>query len=292
MSFVNLCGIDLEHPILNGSGTFDPITAVRAFGNSVVEKFPFSCFVSKTITVEARAGNPPPRLWETASGMINSIGLPNRGLEGFLMADLPRLAELPVPLMVSVAGFSEDEFKQLVSGVGERPEVAALELNISCPNVKSGCVFGLERDETNSLIRALRPLTNKPLVVKLTPNTQYVAEVALSAQEAGADALSLTNTLRAYAIHPQSGLSVLGATTGGLSGPAIKPVALAMVSQVAGVVEIPIVGMGGISNGRDAFDFMSAGATCVAVGTENFRDPLASTRIRNELEAMQSVAAG
>jgi dihydroorotate dehydrogenase (NAD+) catalytic subunit len=137
-----LCGLELEHPVLNGSGTVDAIAARRAYGDALDDGFPFSAFVSKTITPEARAGNPPPRLYETASGLINSIGLPNKGLDGFLAADLPQLATLPVPLIVSVMGTSREQFEALVAGVGERPEVAAIELNVSCPNVKSGLIVG------------------------------------------------------------------------------------------------------------------------------------------------------
>ena len=171
---VELGGLELAHPILNGSGTFDAIAALRAFGEELREQFPFSAFVSKTITLAPREGNPPPRLWETPAGMINSIGLPNKGLEGFLADDLPALARLPVPLVVSVAGFSPEEFATLVETVGERPEVAAIELNVSCPNVKSGCVMGAEPRETWNLMERLRPLTSKALIVKLTPNVTDV----------------------------------------------------------------------------------------------------------------------
>ena len=144
---VEFCGLELRHPVINGSGTFDAIAARRAFGDRLLDEFPFSAFVSKTITPEPRAGNPPPRLWETPSGLINSIGLPNKGLDGFLAHDLPQLAELPVPLIVSVMGTSHDEFARLVEGVGGREEVAALELNVSCPNVKSGLIVGESPEE-------------------------------------------------------------------------------------------------------------------------------------------------
>ncbi len=172
---VELCGIPLAHPIINASGTFDVIAARRAFGDAVLERFPFSAYVSKTITPVPRVGNPPPRLWEEPAAMVNSIGLPNKGLEGFLTGDLPQLAELPVPLIVSVMATSVEQFGPLVSAVAERPEVAALELNVSCPNVHSGLIVGEQPTETESLLEALRPLTVKPLIVKLTPN---VAEPA------------------------------------------------------------------------------------------------------------------
>ncbi|MFL5907858.1 MAG: dihydroorotate dehydrogenase [Solirubrobacterales bacterium] len=279
------CGIELRHPVINGSGTFDAIAARRAFGDELLAEFPFSAFVSKTITPEPRAGNPPPRLWETPSGLINSIGLPNKGLAGFLADDLPQLAELPVPLIVSVMGTSHEEFASLVEGVGGRDEVAAVELNVSCPNVKSGLIVGESPEEARSLLRAVRPLTAKPLIVKLTPNIADPVPVAEAAQEGGADAVSLVNTLRAAAVDPDSGGPWLGGETGGLSGPAIRAVALAQVGAVAAAVERPVVAMGGISSGRDAAEMIGAGARLVAVGTESFRDPAAGSRVAAELSS-------
>jgi dihydroorotate dehydrogenase (NAD+) catalytic subunit len=280
---IDFCGIELRHPVINGSGTFDAIAARRAFGDELLSEFPFSAFVSKTITPEPRAGNPPPRLWETPSGLINSIGLPNKGLEGFLEHDLPELAELPVPLIVSVMGTSHEEFTRLVDGVGGRDEVAALELNVSCPNVKSGLIVGESPEEARSLLGRLRPLTDKPLVVKLTPNIADPVPVALAAEEGGADAVSLINTLRATAIDPGSGERWLGGGTGGLSGPAVRAVALAQVGAVAAAVSVPVVAMGGISRGREAAEMLRAGARIVAIGTESFRDPAAGSRIAAEL---------
>lgn len=281
---VELAGLRLAHPVLNGSGTFDAIAARRAFGAELLERFPFSAFVSKTITPEPRAGNPPPRLYETPSGMINSIGLPNKGLEGFLDQDLPALAELPVPLIVSVMATNREDFARLVDGVAAREEVSGVELNVSCPNVRSGLVVGEQPSETLELMRALRALTEKPLVVKLTPNVADPAAVALAAEEGGADAVSLVNTLKAGAIAPGGAEPWLGAGSGGLSGPAIRPVALEQVRRVAAAVRIPAVGMGGIESGRDAAEFIAAGAAAVAVGTASFRDPLAGERVRAGLE--------
>lgn len=276
----------LEHPVLNGSGTFDAIAARRAFGDALLDDFPFSAFVSKTITLEPRAGNPPPRLFETASGMINSIGLPNKGLDGFLANDLPELAELPVPLIVSVMATDREGFARLVDGVANREEVAALELNVSCPNVKSGLIVGEQPAETLALCTALRERTAKPLIVKLTPNTADPAAVAVAAQEGGADAVSLINTLRATALAPGTAEPWLGAGSGGLSGPAIKPVALEEVRRVAAEVTIPVIGMGGIETGADAHEFLCVGADLVAVGTASFRDPGAGARVRAELESL------
>jgi dihydroorotate dehydrogenase (NAD+) catalytic subunit len=280
---IELCGVRLGGPILNGSGTFDAIAARRAFGDALIERFPFDAFVSKTITVEARQGNPPPRLWETPAGLINSIGLPNKGLAGFLESDLPQLAELPVPLIVSVMGFSRDELARLVAAVGKRDEVAMLELNVSCPNVETGLVMGADPVETGAAVERVRAETGKPLIVKLTPNATEPAAVARAAEEAGADAVSLVNTLKGMALHPQTGEPWLGGRTGGVSGPAIRAIALEQVASVAGRVEIPVIGMGGISTGRHAADFVAAGASAVAVGTESFRDPAAGRRIAAEL---------
>ena len=288
---VDLCGIELAHPIINASGTFDAIAARRAFGDAVLERFPFSAYVSKTITPAARTGNPPPRLWEEGAGMVNSIGLPNKGLEGFLEADLPLLAELPVPLIVSVMATSAEQFAPLVEAVADRSEVAALELNVSCPNVHSGLIVGEEPDETAALMATLRPLTAKPLIVKLTPNVAEPATIAIAAEQGGADAVSLINTLKAAPLLVD-GTPWLGAGSGGLSGPAVRTIALKQVADVAAAIEIPVVGMGGVERGSDAATLLAAGATAVAVGTASFRDPLAAERIRAELEALQPVAGG
>ena len=281
---VEFCGLDLAHPIVNGSGTYDAIAARRAFGDALVERFPFSAFVSKTITLQPRDGNPPPRLYETPAGMINSIGLPNKGLDGYLAHDLPELARLPVPLITNVMGATAAEIAALVEAVDARPEIDAVELNVSCPNVKTGLDIGADPAELGSVVARVRPLTAKPLVVKLTPNASDVPAAAQAAEAAGADAVSLINTLRAYAPHPRlPGAPWLGGGTGGLSGPAVRAVALAQVRAVARRVSIPIVGMGGVQTGRHAAQLLDAGATLVAVGTESFRDPAAGTRIQHEL---------
>jgi dihydroorotate dehydrogenase (NAD+) catalytic subunit len=281
-----LCGIELAHPIINASGTFDAIAARRAFGDELIEHFPFAAFVSKTVTLAPREGNPPPRLWETAAGLLNSIGLPNKGLERYLAEDLPQLAALPVPLIVNVMGFTGEEVAELVSAFSERDEVAALELNVSCPNVETGLVMGADPGEIAALLERVRPLTDKPLIVKLTPNATDVVAVARAAQDAGASAVSLINTIRGMALDPRSGRPWLGGTTGGVSGPAVRAVALAQVHAVAEGVKIPVVGMGGVQRGRDALDLFRAGAGVVAVGTESFRDPAAGARISEELAAL------
>ena len=288
MTPVRFCGLELAHPIINASGTWDAIAARRAFGEELLERFPFSAYVSKTVTVSPRQGNPPPRLWELPAGLMNSIGLPNRGLEGYLAHDLPRLAELAVPLIVNVMGFRHDEVAQLVSAFAVRHEVAALELNVSCPNVETGLVMGADPGEVARLLKDVRPLTDKPLIVKLTPNASDVPAVALAAEGEGANAVSLINTIRGMALDPGSGEPWLGGQTGGVSGPAVRAVALAQVHAVAAVVDIPVIGMGGVQSGRDAADLVRAGATLVAVGTESFRDPAAGTRIASELARLPS----
>jgi dihydroorotate dehydrogenase (NAD+) catalytic subunit len=221
--------------------------------------------------------------------MINSIGLPNKGIDRFLTEDLPRLARLPVPLIVNVMGFSREEVGELVSALDDRAEVAALELNVSCPNVQTGLVMGADPFELTALLDHVRPLTAKPLIVKLTPNVADVAAVARCAEEAGASALSLINTLRGMALHPASGRPWLGGTTGGVSGPAVRGIALAQVHAVAQAVSVPIVGMGGVQTGQDALDLLRAGADLVAVGTESFRDPAAGRRIASELDQLSAL---
>jgi len=280
---VEFCGIELAHPIINASGTFDAIAARRAFGEELIERFPFAAFVSKTVTLEPRQGNPPPRLWELAGGLINSIGLPNKGLRGYLEHDLPELATLPVPLIVNVMGSSRDQVAELVSAFAAREEVAALELNVSCPNVETGLLMGADPAEITALLDRVRPLTAKPLIVKLTPNATDVPAVAVAAEHSGADAVSLVNTVRGMALDPRTGQPWLGGVTGGVSGPAVRAIALALLRAVAQAVEIPIVGMGGVGRGADALDLMRAGATLVAVGTESFRDPAAGLRVSAEL---------
>lgn len=297
---VDFCGLELAHPVINGSGTFDAIAAERAFGPALREAFPFAAYVSKTITLQPREGNPPPRLWESSAGLINSIGLPNKGLDGYIREDLPRLAELlasvgggdgapprTVPLITNVMGSSGDELARLVDACDARAEIAAVELNLSCPNVKTGLDIGADPAQLEGVVRAVRATTEKPLIVKLTPNTADVAACAQAAQEGGADAVSLINTLRALALAPQAGARArrpwLGGGSGGLSGPAVRTVALAQVTAVAMRISIPIVGMGGVQTAAHARDMLAAGATLVAVGTESFRDPAVAAVIARGL---------
>ncbi len=291
---VEFCGLELAHPVINGSGTFDAIAARRAFGERLAQAFPFSAYVSKTITLQPRQGNPPPRLWESAAGLINSIGLPNKGLDGYLEQDLPQLGGLssdracspsgetsPVPLITNVMGSTGEQLARLVAACDARTEIAALELNVSCPNVETGLDIGADPQQLERVVAEVRPHTSKPLIVKLTPNAADVPRCAQAAEQGGADAVSLINTLRAMALAPHSagGRPWLGGATGGLSGPAVRNVALAQVAAVAARVTVPVVGMGGVQTAAHARALLDVGATLVAVGTESFRDPAAGARI-------------
>ncbi len=282
---VDFCGLSLAHPIINGSGTFDVLAARRVFGDALERDLPFAAFVSKTITLEPRAGNAPPRLWETAAGLVNSIGLPNPGLQVYLDRDLPELAKLSVPLITNVMGSSAAELQRLLEACQEREEIAAIELNVSCPNVETGLDIGSDPAQLEQVLAQVRPSATKPLIVKLTPNTADVGACARAAEAGGADAVSLINTLRAMALAPRStpARAWLGGGTGGLSGPAIRAVALAQVAAVAREVQIPVVGMGGVQCARHARELLEVGATLVAVGTESFRDPTVGARIAHEL---------
>jgi dihydroorotate dehydrogenase (NAD+) catalytic subunit len=295
---VEFCGLTLAHPVINGSGTFDALAARRAFGAALDAEFPFAAYVSKTITLEPRQGNPPPRLWESPSGLINSIGLPNKGLAGYLAEDLPELATLPVAVITNVMGSTAAEIAELLEACDARSEISAVELNVSCPNVKTGLDIGADPRQLEAVVRTVRPRTGKPLIVKLTPNAADVAACALAAEAGGADAVSLINTLRATALTPASrGDSSaqqphrpwLGGGTGGLSGPAIRAVALAQLAAVTARVRIPAIGMGGVSSAAHARDLLDLGATLVAVGTESFRDPAIGARIARELLAARPI---
>ncbi len=289
---IDFCGIALEHPVINASGCFDVLAAKACFGDQLIEGFPFSAYVSKTVTLERRDGNPPPRLWESAAGLINSIGLPNPGIDAYLEEHLAVYASLGVPLITNVMGSTPAEFAELVERLHGRDEVSAIELNVSCPNVATGLDIGADPQGLRSLLEELRLLTHKPLIVKLTPNTADVASCALAAQEGGADAVSLINTLRAMALDPDGGGPWLGGRTGGMSGPAIRAVALAQVASVGERVSVPVVGMGGVTCGADAAALLAVGATLVAVGTESFRDPVAGSRIAAEIAALFAENAG
>ena len=259
-------------PILNASGCLDALTAP-----SVANRL--DAFVTKTVTPLPRDGNPPPRIAETESGMLNSIGLQNPGIDAFVRDNLPRLAALDVPVWVSVGGFSAEDYAVVCARLDECAEVSMIELNLSCPNVEEAAETAAE------LVAAARRATAKPLYAKLSPATWDVAESARAVAASGADGLSLVNTIRGLGFDRATGRPLLARGAGGYSGPALRPIALACVYACAEAVEIPIVGMGGIGSGRDVEDFVGAGATSVALGTILFSDPWAPDRLRSELEA-------
>jgi len=258
--------------LLNASGCLDALTAPEVTRS-------LDAFVTKTITPLPRGGNPPVRIAETESGMLNAIGLANPGRERFVATTLPRLRELGVPLWVSVGGFAAAEYAETCAALDGEPGIAALELNLSCPNVDEAPESAAE------IVAACRAATQLPLYAKLSPSAWDVAAAARAVEAAGADGLSLVNTLRGLALDPRTLRPVLANATGGYSGPALKPVALAAVWACARATSLPIVGMGGVSSGRDALDLFAAGATAVALGTVLFADPGAPARIRAELEA-------
>jgi dihydroorotate dehydrogenase (NAD+) catalytic subunit len=277
---VRIGAVELEHPVLNASGTLDALAADAA---GVPVHRDVAALVTKTITPAPREGNAPPRLAETPSGLLNSIGLANPGAHAFL-ASLPALVALGRPLVVSIGGFSVDDYVGLARLLDAASGIVALELNISCPNVETGCSsIGSDAAETAAVVRACRAVTSLPLWVKLSPSVPDVAVIGGAAAAEGADALVCINTLRGLAIEPWSGRPLLGAGTGGLSGPALKPVALAAVWACASACALPIVGVGGVASGRDALDLLDAGATAVEVGTALFRDPHAVAAVAAEL---------
>jgi dihydroorotate dehydrogenase (NAD+) catalytic subunit len=256
--------------ILNASGCLDALEApevARAL----------DAFVTKTVTPLPREGNRPVRIAETDAGMLNSIGLENPGLEGLLADKLPRLAELGVPLWVSVGGFAASDYAEICAALEERPEVTTIELNLSCPNVEEAPESAAE------IVAAARPRTSKPLYVKLSPAATDLPETAKSVHAAGADGLSLVNTIKGLVLEERTLEPQLGHELGGYSGPALKPIALAAVYQCYRATGMPIVGMGGVSTGRDALEFLAAGAAAVALGTVLFSDPEAPGRVRREL---------
>ncbi len=277
--------VELRHPVINASGTFDALSADLVLEADLFDRFPFSAYIPKTVTLRPREGNKPPRLYETAAGLLNSIGLANGGIDAFIKDDLPRLARLPVPVIVSVAGESTDDYGDCAGLLEAHPEVAAIELNVSCPNIElGGRSLGLDPKRTHRAVSLARSATSKFLIVKLTPNVTDIVEIAAAAADAGADCISLINTVHGMVLDHWSLKPVLGHITGGLSGPAIKPVAIRAVFLVSQALDgLPVIGMGGITTGQNALEFLAAGAAAVAVGTANFRNPLAAADIVSEL---------
>lgn len=278
---VQLLRLRLPNPILVASGTFGYAREMQAF----VDFRRLGGIIPKTVTPQARPGNPPPRTVETASGLLNSIGLDNDGLDAFLSKHLPALLHMGAPLIVNIAGRSTDEFAEMAHRLGEFPAIAALELNISCPNVSGGVDFGTNPLKTAEVVAAVRQACSFPVIAKLTPNVTNVVEIARAAADAGADAVSLVNTILGMAIDWRRRRPILGHGLGGLSGPAIKPLALRIVWQVAQNVKVPIIGIGGIQTIDDVMEFLVAGATAVQVGTANFYHPSVSMQLLDQLPA-------
>ena len=267
---------------MTASGTFG---YAREFDH-LVDLNRLGGIIVKGLSLMASRGNPPPRIAETACGMINAIGLENVGIEAFITEKLPFLQDLVPPIIVNIYGKFEDEYTRLAARIDDLEAISGIEVNISCPNVKAGgMAFGVDPQAAFSVIRAVRGQTSKPLIVKLSPNVTDITEIATAVEEAGADCISLINTITAMAIDIDTRRPKIANIIGGLSGPAIKPVALRMVWQVARISKIPIIGIGGIMTAADALEFLIVGASAVQVGTANFVNPLATTEIIDGIEA-------
>jgi dihydroorotate dehydrogenase (NAD+) catalytic subunit len=278
---VRLGRLQLANPIMVASGTFGYAREME----HLVDLSRLGGILPKTVTKEPRAGNRPARTAETSAGLLNSIGLDNDGIEAFIAHHLPYLRALPAPVIVSIAGRNPDEYVMLAQALDAAGGVAALELNISCPNVTGGVDFGTDRDLCRDLVATVRSSCDLPLLAKLTPNVTNIAEIAKGAATGGADAISLINTVLGMAVDWRKRQPILGNVVGGLSGPAIKPVALRCVYQVAQAVDIPLVGIGGIAAIDDVMEFLVCGATAVQIGTANYYDPTVSERLVDQLPA-------
>lgn len=277
---VEVAGIRMCNPVLTASGTFGYAQEFEKY----LDLNRFGALVVKTITRLPRPGNPAPRIVETPAGMLNAIGLQNVGVDAFIRDKLPYLRQLAPPLIVNVAGESVEDFRELVKRIGDQEGVAGIELNVSCPNVAGGLDFAVDPRLTYQVVKAAREATRLPLIPKLSPNVTDIRVIAKAAEEAGADAISMINTLVGLAIDVRTRRPRIANVTGGLSGPAIRPVAVRMVWQVARTVQLPIIGMGGILTGEDAAEFLIAGASAVAVGTASFVDPASAIRVMDGLE--------
>jgi len=273
---VEIAGIKMKNPVMVASGTF----GCGEEYSEVMDISRLGAVVTKTVTLEPRQGNPPPRICETPSGMLNSIGLQNDGIDAFLKNSLPLLAKFKVPVIVNIAGDSLNDFAELTKKLDGQPAVKGIELNISCPNVKKGgMLFGCAPDSAAEVVKSVKKMTALPVIVKLTPNVTDVARIAMSVEAAGADAVSLINTLIGMSIDIETRKPKIATATGGLSGPAIRPIAVRMVWNVAQAVKIPVIGIGGIMTAEDAIEFFLAGASAVQVGTANFIDAEASIKV-------------
>jgi len=279
---VSVAGIQLKNPIIAASGTF-------GYGiefEDVVHLNKLGGFVVKGLSAQPMAGNPPPRLYETPAGMLNAIGLQNIGARAFIDEKLPKLGKMKnIVIFANVFGYSREEYERTIEILNEGEDIAAYELNVSCPNTVSGGIqFGSDPRALDEVVNTAKRISRRPLIVKLSPNVTSIALMARVAQEAGADAISLVNTFVAMAIDPETRKPRIANVTAGLSGPAIKPIALRMVYDAARAVNIPLIGMGGISTAADVVEFMLAGASAVQIGTASYWDPVATEKIAAELE--------
>ncbi len=276
---VTLGRLHFHNPVLVASGTFGYAREMSA----IVDFAKLGGIIPKTVTRQPRAGNPPPRTVETPSGMLNAIGLDNDGIEHFIQHHLPYLRTLPTAIVANIAGKNEGEFVEMAARIGRETGLAGLELNLSCPNVAGGVDFATDPAVTKRVVERVREVCPLPLIAKLTPNVTNIVPIAQAAADAGADAVSLVNTFVGMAIDWRKRRPILGNVTGGLSGPAIKPLALRLVWQVARHVRVPVIGIGGIASINDVMEFLVAGASAVQIGTANFFDPTASARIVEQL---------
>jgi dihydroorotate dehydrogenase (NAD+) catalytic subunit len=279
---VSFAGIKLKNPVIAASGTF-------GYGvefEDVVHLSKLGGFVVKGLSAEPMAGNPPPRLYETPAGMLNAIGLQNIGARAFLEEKLPKLRKMKnIVVFANVFGYSREDYERTIEILNEGEDIAAYELNVSCPNTVSGGIqFGSDPRSLDEVVNTAKRVARRPLIVKLSPNVTSIAHMARVAEDAGADAISLVNTFVAMAIDPETRKPRIANVTAGLSGPAIKPIALRMVYDAAKAVNIPVIGMGGISTAADIVEFMLAGATAVQIGTASYWDPVATEKIATELE--------
>lgn len=277
---VKLPGLDLKNPIMPASGCF-------AFGREYSQFYDLSklgAVIMKSATGEERLGNPTPRVAETPSGMLNAIGLQNPGVEKIIETEIPFLKQFNIPIIANVAGSTVEEYEYVAQTFSEAHVLDAIELNISCPNVKEGGIqFGTDADMAASVTKRVKAVSNVPVYVKLSPNVSNIVEMAIAVEEAGADGLTMINTLTGMQIHLPSKRPLIANKTGGLSGPAVKPVAIRMIYEVSQQVSIPIIGMGGIQSAEDVLEFLLAGASAVAVGTANFQNPLICSEIIDDL---------
>lgn len=283
---VNLCGIPMKNPVMVASGTF-------GFGEEYAKFYDINrlgAMVTKGLTYEPKPGNPPPRIYETPAGVLNSIGLENPGVEGFIREEWPHLSKLSIPVIANIDGDTVDDYHKIARRLSSLEGLAALEVNISCPNVeKGGMAFGQDPESAREVIKVVREATHLPVIAKLSPNVTSVQKIAEAAVSAGADAISLINTFLGMAIDINKKKPVFHRTFAGLSGPAVKPVALRMVWEVYQTVKVPVIGMGGITTWQDAVEFILAGATAIAVGTGNFIDPTTPLKI---IEGLKRYLAG